>query len=300
VATGRFQIPHIPRIKNLPAFNAKHPNAVLHSKAFRLPSDFRGKKVLIVGSSVSSLGTLEFLKSLTEEIHLSRKSFSDPNNEIQAHYDEAFRAEGIIQHGEISEFDPENNAIIFSSGETVTGIDHVIFATGYHIHYPFFEKLSETSPHIVRVEKSNGEQRGGVKNLYRYVFTIGEPTIAHIGLISSGFFVNLAESQGVAIAGVWSNARKLPDVEEQRKWLEDHLEATKDARISHHFGIERSGAEIDYLNTNFAPIERPNVFDRINVEEFEADKKKLSEIYELFGTGQLNEDYVLKHDASGL
>ncbi|OCF34401.1 hypothetical protein I316_03915 [Kwoniella heveanensis BCC8398] len=51
VATGRFNVPHIPSVPGLKVWQDQFPNDLIHSRQYREPYDFTGKNVLIVGAS---------------------------------------------------------------------------------------------------------------------------------------------------------------------------------------------------------------------------------------------------------
>jgi cation diffusion facilitator CzcD-associated flavoprotein CzcO len=54
VASGHFNVPFIPHIVGLANFEQAHPGSVKHSKMFRGRDAYRGKRVVVVGASVSA------------------------------------------------------------------------------------------------------------------------------------------------------------------------------------------------------------------------------------------------------
>jgi cation diffusion facilitator CzcD-associated flavoprotein CzcO len=54
VATGHYTVPFIPHTPGLAAFSRHFPGSVEHSKAWRKPEKYRGKRVVVVGASVSA------------------------------------------------------------------------------------------------------------------------------------------------------------------------------------------------------------------------------------------------------
>ncbi|KAH3676444.1 hypothetical protein WICMUC_002075 [Wickerhamomyces mucosus] len=299
IATGRFKYPHIPQIHNLAEFNAQNPGVISHSKSFRKSEDFKDKKVLIVGSSVSSIGLLEYLRPIAKELHLSRRTFiNDPESSVYSWYVKEFNSGKIVQHDQIVDFDLATNEVIFKNLERAGGFDHIFLATGYHIHFPFLPKDNDN---LAKISKSSGDQRGRIENLFHYVFSIGEPTIAHVGFTSSGFFVHLSEAQGVSIAGVWSNAKKLPSLEAQRQWHADRIAQKAKSRTTHQYEPEEAVAEIEYLTGELGVKNRgPKITSRLNTALFEREKERLGVIYEKFASGEFDESYILKTDTSGL
>lgn len=64
IANGHYSIPSIPSVQGIAAFNAAHPTIIQHSKTYRSPDSFAGKKVVVVGSGPSGVvrtGNTNFL-----------------------------------------------------------------------------------------------------------------------------------------------------------------------------------------------------------------------------------------------
>jgi hypothetical protein len=78
----------------------------------------------------------------------------------------------IENHSEISYFDPETGAIHFADGSTAHDVDAVVFATGYDFSFPFLPDL--------------GPVHKRVPGLYKHVFKIDNPSLAFIGMVSTG------------------------------------------------------------------------------------------------------------------
>jgi cation diffusion facilitator CzcD-associated flavoprotein CzcO len=55
VASGHFDVPYVPSVPGIEAWNEAHPGRIWHSKFHRNPEDFRGKKVVVVGNSASGV-----------------------------------------------------------------------------------------------------------------------------------------------------------------------------------------------------------------------------------------------------
>jgi len=56
VASGRFNVPHIPAIEGLAKWQEKFPDKVYHSREYRRSNGLEGKTVLVVGASASATG----------------------------------------------------------------------------------------------------------------------------------------------------------------------------------------------------------------------------------------------------
>ena len=55
VASGHFEVPYIPPVKGMEAWNKAFPEVISHSKFYRKPEHYAGKRVLVVGSSASGV-----------------------------------------------------------------------------------------------------------------------------------------------------------------------------------------------------------------------------------------------------
>ena len=53
VANGHFNVPHVPDIKGIARWNKEYPGLISHSKTYRRPDGFKGKKVVVVGNAAS-------------------------------------------------------------------------------------------------------------------------------------------------------------------------------------------------------------------------------------------------------
>jgi cation diffusion facilitator CzcD-associated flavoprotein CzcO len=53
VAAGHYHVPFIPHTPGLAEFATNFPVSVLHNKAWRKPETYRGKRVVVVGASIS-------------------------------------------------------------------------------------------------------------------------------------------------------------------------------------------------------------------------------------------------------
>ena len=54
VATGHYTVPYIPETPGLAEFSNHFQGSVEHSKAWRGPQKYRGKRVVVVGASISA------------------------------------------------------------------------------------------------------------------------------------------------------------------------------------------------------------------------------------------------------
>lgn len=252
LANGKT-IPHVPIFPHLAEFverNASKPREqqalITHAKAVPDPKFLRkAKKVLFVGSSVSAADLLQYAfprhgHGSPNSVFVSRKSESSVRTEW---LDFACYSSGITTKPTIKQFLPDQNAIEFDDGTIEADFDVILFATGYHMHYPFLDQHQYPQQH----------QHHDVSNFYLFTFSRNDPTLALVGNTYAGFFFNRVESQAAALAGVWGGFSKLASPEEQEKWF-----ANKKAQDLKVFFIRQNF--IDPL-IKLAVHGRPNPFD---------------------------------------
>ncbi|VEU23051.1 DEKNAAC104157 [Brettanomyces naardenensis] len=251
IANGK-NIPILPHFKNLESFAAKNKDKITltHAKAIKDPSFLKkSKKILFVGSSVSSvdLAQYAFPRSIDDPtIFISRQTEYQLGRdwvELSTH------SRGFVNKPEIAEFLPDSQGVRFKDGSEETGFDTIIFATGYHMHYPFLEDYHRDHPDLYK--------------WYLYTFSLDDPTLALVGNTYAVFFFNRVESQGAALAGVWSGYKTLPSKEVQEEWYKNVFPL----RLFAFYIRERF---IDPL-IGLALKNRPNPFDLANRREHVAD-----------------------------
>ena len=127
VATGHFSIPYIPEYKGMNLF----PGRILHSHDFRNAEEFRGKDVLVLGSSYSAediaLQSFKYgANSITIGYRNNAMGFKWPDRIKEVHYLDRL----------------EGSKAIFKDGHN-QNVDVIILCTGYLHYFPFLdEKLA--------------------------------------------------------------------------------------------------------------------------------------------------------------
>ena len=66
VAAGHYTVPFIPATAGLPELSHNFPGIVEHSKAWRKPEKYRGKRIIVVGASISGPDIAFALADITE------------------------------------------------------------------------------------------------------------------------------------------------------------------------------------------------------------------------------------------
>ncbi|WWC57473.1 uncharacterized protein I303_100005 [Kwoniella dejecticola CBS 10117] len=263
VATGHYNAPLIPSIPGSTEWFQRWPEAFLHSQGYRRPEVFAGKTVLVIGAGTSGMDIARDLTPHAGKIWISaRISTSAPSGY------QAFRAaqrsrttENPEDLEEISAFLPitgehriQDAKIELIDGKVITGVDHIIFCTGYQYSYPFlpqYHKDPGTQPSSDGIEPlvECGDQ---VLNLYRDVFYIPDPTLTFIGISVNTSSFSFFEYQSISIARVFTGTARLPSQKRQREALAEVVAKKGKGKFRHFMGQEGERAyvksTVEWLN----------------------------------------------------
>ncbi len=230
VASGHFSVPYIPSIKGLGAWSSSYPGSVMHSKAYRNPHIFTGKKVIVVGNSVSAadIGAQvgKVCKHPLLQSSRSESLFSSP--------DSVLWKEDISEIMEFLAPEQYDRGVRLADGRIEQNIDAMIFATGYFYSFPFLK----IDPPVV----TNGSR---ARDIYQQLFHIKYPTLAFPVLPQRVIPFPTAENQAAVIARVWSGRLTLPPKAEMEAWEKKMLEQRGDGKAMHILNFPE---DADYLN----------------------------------------------------
>ena len=121
VAVGIFSVPHIPSISGIESFRGR----ICHSRDFRDLGEFKGKKILLLGSSYSAQDLAQAtLKYGADRVICSWKT-GPMGYKWSAGIEERPLVRNIV-----------GNSVYFID-DTSAEVDVVIFCTGYRKYYPF-------------------------------------------------------------------------------------------------------------------------------------------------------------------
>lgn len=168
VASGHYIVPFIPFHAGLAEFAAAYPGTVTHSKSFRDPQSYAGKKVVVVGASISGPDIASSIAPV-----VAPPLYSIVRGKYHPYFfDYAFQHPKIERHPPIARFDSSEGkkAVVLEDGTRIEDVDAVIFGTGY----------SWTLPFLPSVEVRNNR----VPGLYQHVFWREDPTLCFVGAVS--------------------------------------------------------------------------------------------------------------------
>lgn len=207
VATGHYDVPYLPDIDGLQEFSDNPETIVIHSKGFRSREHFRGKKTIVVGASVSAMDSIQ---DILDVVLLPAISSQKMSSRPHVYFgDVAFKHPNIDCRSEIVKIDNDTKTVYFDDDTSVSGVDAIIFGTGFTYSYPFLPDLNL--------------QNNRVHGLYQHIFNIDDPTLAFVGAIQAGLTFKVFEWQAVYVARVFSERALLPDISTQKKWETDRI-----------------------------------------------------------------------------
>ncbi|GMG30548.1 unnamed protein product [Aspergillus oryzae] len=169
VASGHYAVPYVPVIKGLKEFAEKYPGSVEHTKQYRGPEKYKGKRVITVGASVSAADTAVSLVN-----HAKGPVYAVVRGKYNTYFgDEAFKHPQIERRPPISHITTDNGArtVHFENGTSVSDVDHIIFGTGFTWTLPFLPNIP------IRNNR--------VPDLYLHVFHQRDPSLVFLGALPS-------------------------------------------------------------------------------------------------------------------
>ena len=229
VCTGHYTVPYLPYIAGIVKWDKAYPGIISHSKHYRRPALYTGKKVVIVGNAASGtdiaaqIGTVAKTPVLTssrsESFLISAAGSKEDVPEIQE----------FISPSEAV------RAVRFANGRVESSIDAVLFCTGYLYSFPF---LSSLQTKII----TDGCR---VQNLYQHIFHAEHPSLAFLALPLRVIPFPLSEAQAAVMARVWSGRLQLPSLSVMREWEKNVIIKKGAGKLFHTLNFPE---DVDYHN----------------------------------------------------
>ena len=199
VASGHFSVPKMPFFPGIDQF----PGRVIHSHSFRNASHFKGKRVLVIGSSYSAEDiAVQCLKYGAENIICCWRT----------------RPMGFKWPPRITEKPMltliEESTVHFKDGSTAE-VDDIILCTGYRYSLPFMEEN-------LRLKTDNNLYPEG---LYKSILWTrgGNNKVLYIGMQDQSYTFPMFDVQAKWVVNYIIGELKLPNKEDMetdsRKWI---------------------------------------------------------------------------------
>lgn len=232
VANGHHDCAFIPNIKGVQDWHRAYPSSVIHSKNYKRPENYEGKKVVVVGAGVSGIDiTNQMAPHAQYPLLLSRRAAKGSSSPL------APEKTAIEDVSEIKEFIADNRTIRFIDGRIETGVDDVIFCTGYLYSYPFLQNLK---PAVV----TTGNR---TDNLYLHIFYHEEPTLSFLCLPIRIVPFIMAEVQSALVARFLAGRFALPSLSERLDWEDRLLQERGSGKAFHFMGYPEDAHYINEL-----------------------------------------------------
>ncbi|KAI1841803.1 hypothetical protein JX266_011980 [Neoarthrinium moseri] len=227
VASGHYNDPFIPQIPGLAEFNKMYPGSVSHSKYYRRPDIYAGKKVVIVGNSASGIDLSAQISAVSQlPVIVSEKA--QPGTSFEQH-------SLIRMVPEIAEFIAEGRLITFNDGRIEKEVDCVVFCTGYFYSFPFLKTLD---PPVI----TDGSY---ARHLYEHILYIDDPTLAFLGIPQRVVPFPVSEAQSAYVARVWAGRLPVPSRSGMLEWEAERLVEKGEGKAIHNLAFPK---DVEYIN----------------------------------------------------
>ncbi|RPB29350.1 FAD/NAD(P)-binding domain-containing protein [Terfezia boudieri ATCC MYA-4762] len=224
IASGRYTVPYIPDLPGLKEWvlAGKGKRSVEHSREFReVEEKYKGKRILLVGSSISANDILRLLLPLAPSlpIYQSMRSPTLPkSNEIlpvptishldpitgDIHLHAATSTRYCTIDPLTSEILPPAPAPASTAITTLSSIDLILFCTGYLLTAPFLPTTHYSAP----------SPRGThIPHLLLHCLSSADPTLARLGLPYRVSPWSIAAGQAGVLGRLWSRNLALEEIE---------------------------------------------------------------------------------------
>ncbi|KXN92684.1 Thiol-specific monooxygenase [Leucoagaricus sp. SymC.cos] len=257
VATGCYTTPNMPPIPGLAEWAKAFPGSVLHSSRYRRQQMVAGRKVLMVGAGSSGSQISREIAPHADKIYQSVR-VQDPSQRPTIIDWVRTIPQNVSIVAEIKSFHSpgstiQETAIELVDGTILTGIDYVLFSTGFLQTYPFLPEY--INPSLGRTGEAPEDapikpiitDGTHVRSLHLDTFYIDNPTLtfvnANLGISSFtyGYF------QAFAISMVWSGKAQLPKREEMWRLYRERVKEIGYGKQFSIIGGRRSQKMVRYF-----------------------------------------------------
>ncbi|MCY4220708.1 MAG: NAD(P)/FAD-dependent oxidoreductase [Thiotrichales bacterium] len=249
VATGHFSTPNVPHFDGLDRFNGR----VLHAHDFRDAVEFKGRDILIVGTSYSAedIGSQCWkygCKSVTVSHRTAPTGYAWPDN---------WKEVPLLRK-------VAGNTCTFKDGSTAD-VDAIILCTGYLHHFPFM------APEL-RLKTAN---RLATADLYKGVVWVDDPDLFYLGMQDQWYTFNMFDAQAWYVRDIIMGRLQVPGRETRAADVAER-EAREDAIEDDYAAIRYQG---DYVRELVAETDYPSFdVDGANEAFFQWKKHKKQNI----------------------
>ena len=229
VASGHFSVPNVP---GFPGFD-RFPGRVLHAHDFRDANEFKGKNVLLVGSSYSA----EDIGTQCHKYGARSITFSYRTRPMGFDWPEGFEERPLLT-GVVGK------TAHFSDGSSLD-VDAIILCTGYQHHFPFL-------PDALRLKTRN---RLYPEGLYKGIFWADNPALIYLGMQDQYYTFNMFDAQAWYARDVLLGRIDLPPTPEMQNDMQSWL-AREEALVDAFAAID---FQTDYVRDLLSATDYPRI-----------------------------------------
>lgn len=180
------------------------------------------------------------------------------------------------------------DGVEITDGQKGENFDKILFATEYHMWYPFLNIPENEGKSFIKVTSGRDDQPNyahtKVDNVYLYTFSVGEPTLSHIGIPQNPLFFLTAEVNAIALAGVCYGYKHLPPTAEQIEWCSRRLRGkNRSFQLFDETSIRPYYSKLYEL----APADKVDLQQILRSDEIAKAKNVLKKLYYAFASGEL-------------
>ncbi|CAN6608505.1 thiol-specific monooxygenase [Trichomonascus vanleenenianus] len=238
-ATGNFNMPFLPDRKGLKQWSEQFPGSVIHSKSYRHSESYKDQTVLIVGGATSAYDIAGQLAGTARKVYQS----------IRSRKVSPFLGRDDVHYlPDIAEFVAPKKQLIDEDGNTIDGVDSVIFATGYLRWYPALDdSVNQSSRPVV----TDGAR---LHHVFEHLFYSVDPTLVFLATPSNIVPFPFAEAQAMYVSRVWAGRLLLPPLEDRLRWERERVESHGDGQAYHQLlfpeNFDVVNEIVDRINTS--------------------------------------------------
>lgn len=242
VCNGHYSEPNLPDMRGQDVF----PGRVMHSHNYRDNSQFKNKRVVVVGASNSGDDLARELAEVASCVYISAKSWrgqADDWWQDDAHpYHVPFGPRSNIHRVPLVQELREDSSVVLTGGRELSQVDVVLYATGYIFDFPF---LGPFTPSPVNPQGAH------VAPLYLHMFPLGEgaSTMAFIGLNVKIAPFPVFEVQCKVAARVFAGRAQLPSQSVMSASVDEFQQQMKDLRVPPRHYHTLGDRQWEYCNT---------------------------------------------------
>jgi len=220
VGSGHFSIPNVPQFEGFETFNGR----ILHAHDFRDALEFKGKDILIIGTSYSA----EDIGSQCWKYGCKSVTISHRTAAMGYHWPDNWQEVPLLSKA-------EKNTCTFQDGSK-KDVDAIILCTGYLHHFPFMEEA-------LKLRTNN---RLYPVNLYNGVVWVANPKCMYLGMQDQWYTFNMFDAQAWYARDLILGWLSLPSQEEMLADI-DKWRTEEDAIPDDYGAIDFQGAYVQHL-----------------------------------------------------